>query len=330
MKKINVGVIGVGNMGKHHARIYSELDETNLIAISDIDESIGQKISSLYNCKYYNDYIELLKDKNIEAVSIAVPTKLHKKVALDAIKFKKNILLEKPIAEAIEDAHEIIDKAKKTKIKLFIGHIERFNPAVQKLKSIVDSGRLGKLTSIIARRVGLPPAKINDTNVLLDLAVHDIDVINYLLNKEPNIIYASSGNAVISHTKDRAEIFLKYGDISTFIQVNWITPIKIRNLSITGTTGYAELDYINQKIILYENNPGPTNLKFETYEDFLTKFAPDRIEIGINKEEPLKNELKSFINSIQNNIDPTVSGEEAALALKIALESLNQDDKLKK
>ncbi len=322
MKKIKIGVIGVGNIGKHHARIYSELDDSELVGISDIDESLGNKISNLYRCKYYKNYIELLKDKDIEAVSIAVPTKLHKQVALDAINYKKHLLLEKPIAETVEDANEIIKVAKKAKIKLFIGHIERFNPAVQKLKQIIDNGRLGKLTSIIARRVGLPPAKINDTNVLLDLAVHDIDIINYLINKEPELIYATSGNAVISSTKDRAEIFLKYGDVSSFIQVNWITPIKIRGLSITGTKGYAELDYVNQKITLYENNPGNINLIYENFEDFLKRFTPDKIELGINQEEPLKNEIKTFLDCIEKNTNPIVSGEQAVLALKIALQSL--------
>ncbi len=325
MKKIKVGVIGTGNMGKHHARIYSELDAAELVAVSDLDKTIENKLSKQYNCKFYHDYHELLKDSMIEAVSIAVPTKLHKQVALDAISHGKHVLLEKPIAETIEDANLIIESAKKAGIKLFIGHIERFNPAVQKLKHILDTGRLGKVTSIIARRVGLPPPKINDTNVLLDLAVHDIDTINFLLDKEPRLVYATSGNAVIQSSKDRAEIFLKYGDISSFIQVNWITPIKIRNLSITGTKGYAELDYINQNITLYENNPGPSSLLFDSFEEFLKRFSPDKIEIGINKEEPLKNEIKTFIENIQNNVNPAMSGDEAVLALKIALQSLNHN-----
>lgn len=325
MEKIRVGVIGIGNMGKHHARIYHEHDDVELAAISDIDENLGMKLSKQYNCKYYNNYVDLLKDKEISAVSIVVPTKLHKKVALDAIRYKKNILLEKPIAETIEDANEIIKSAKKSGIKLFIGHIERFNPAVQKLKQVISEGRIGKVTSIIARRVGLPPSKINDTNVLLDLAVHDIDIINYLLEKEPEIVNATSYNSVIASTKDRAEIFLRHGDVTSFIQVNWITPIKIRNLAITGTSGYAELDYINQHLTLYTNGSSNGSLIFDNYDEFLRKFSPDKIEIGISKEEPLRNEIKEFLNCIANNIKPMMSGEEAVLALKIALEAINKN-----
>lgn len=325
MEKIRVGVIGIGNMGKHHARIYHEHDDVELAAISDIDENLGMKLSKQYNCKYYNNYVDLLKDKEISAVSIVVPTKLHKKVALDAIRYKKNILLEKPIAETIEDADAIIKSAKKSGIKLFIGHIERFNPAVQKLKQVISEGRIGKVTSIIARRVGLPPSKINDTNVLLDLAVHDIDIINYLLEKEPEIVNATSYNSVIASTKDRAEIFLRHGDVTSFIQVNWITPIKIRNLAITGTNGYAELDYINQHLTLYTNGSSNGSLIFDNYDEFLRKFSPDKIEIGISKEEPLRNEIKEFLNCIANNIKPMMSGEEAVLALKIALEAINKN-----
>lgn len=325
MEKLKVGVIGIGNMGKHHARIYHEFDDVELVAISDIDKNLGMKVSKQYGCKYYSDYLDLLKNKEIQAVSIVVPTKLHKKVALDAMRYKKNILLEKPIAETIEDANEIIKSAKKSNVKLFIGHIERFNPAVQKLKQVISEGRIGKITSIIARRVGLPPAKINDTNVLLDLAVHDIDIINYLLEKEPEVINATSYNSVITSTKDRAEIFLKHGDVSSFIQVNWITPIKIRNLAITGTNGYAELDYINQHLILYTNGSSNGNLIFENYDEFLRKFSPDKIEIGISKEEPLKNEIKEFLNCIANDIKPMMSGEEAVSALKIALQAINKN-----
>ncbi len=325
MEKIRVGVIGVGNMGKHHARVYSEMDNVQLAAVSDLNEQLGSKLSKQYSCKFYQSYIDLLKDKEIDAVSIAVPTYLHKQVALDAIKYKKHVLLEKPIAENLDDANEIVKASNKTKLKLFIGHVERFNPAVQRLKKIIDDGKLGKITSIITRRVGLPPARINNTNVLLDLAVHDIDVVNYLLGKEPKLLYANSSSAIVTDSKDCAEILLKYGDVSSFLQVNWITPIKIRNIAITGTHGYAELDYVNQKLTLYSNDHGALNLNFDNFEDFLTKFAPDKIQIGINKEEPLKKEIEAFIDSIDNDAREGVTGEEATLALKIALEALKQD-----
>ncbi len=320
MIKMNVGVVGVGNMGRHHARIYYELDNANLVAIADINEDV-KKIAEKYNCKFYKNYKEMLEKEDLDAVSVVVPTKLHKEVALDVINAGKHILLEKPIASNVEDARIIIDVAKKNNVKLFIGHIERFNPAVQRLKELIDDGRLGKINSVIVRRVGLPPPNIKDNNVIVDLAVHDIDVMKYLLNEEPKLLHSVARGALIKDSHDSAEIFLRYGEASGFVQVSWITPVKIRSLVVTGTKAYVELDYVNQKLILYENSKRD-DLKFNDFNDFINKFGmPDVIDVGINKQEPLMNEIKSFLSCIEEDKNPMMDGEDALLALRIALES---------
>lgn len=320
---IHVAVIGVGAMGKNHARVYSELNGTKLVAVADIDET-GAKIAEKYNCKFYKDYKEMLKKENIDAVSIAVPTKFHKEIAIDAINTKKHVLVEKPITDNINDAKEIIKAAKENNIKLMVGHVERFNPAVQRLKEIIDEGRLGKLTSMIARRVGLFPPRIKDANVIIDLAVHDIDIFHYLIGSEPKEVYSSIGKALIDKREDYAELFLKYNGITGFIQVNWITPIKIRNLSITGTKGYAELNYLTQELILYESNYKDG---YDDFGDFIVKFGkPNKVEIGVEQKEPLKAELEHFIDCIKNNKEPSVNGEVALVALKIALRVVNANE----
>jgi len=318
---LNVAVIGLGNMGKHHVRTYSEIDTVKIVGVSDIDEKRGQEISVKYGCKFYKNYKDLLENEKIDLVSIVVPTTFHKEVAMDVIEKGVSLLIEKPIADTIENAKEIINKAMEKNVKLAIGHIERFNPAVQRLKAIIDEGRLGKITSIIARRVGVFPPQVKEANVIIDLAVHDIDIINYLMNEKPNEIEANAGRALISQREDCAEIFLKYKNASGFIQVNWITPIKIRNLSVTGTKGYAEMDYISQSLIVYESN---YRKEFETFGDVIEFSKPNKVEIGIEKEEPLRLELLNIINAVENNNIPLISGEVGLDALKIAMKVLDK------
>lgn len=327
--KIKVAVIGVGNMGKHHARVYSKLRDVNLVAVSDINEKKGKQVAKEFDCRYYKDYKKMLNKEHIDAVSIVVPTKLHKKVALDVIGFKKHLLIEKPIASTTKEAQEIIKAAKKAKVKLTVGHIERFNPAVQGLKDVIKKDDLGKIISIIAKRVGMFPPQIKDANVIIDLAVHDIDIFNYLLNQQPSEVFTRGRKALTNRREDSAEIFLSYNGISGFIQVNWITPVKIRTLSVTGSKGYAELNYITQRLELYQSR---YKKMVDNFGEFVIKFGePVKKEIRINKKEPLFCELESFIKCIKRDKEPEVTGEDGLLALVIAekaMESLRFNKKV--
>ena len=262
----------------------------------------------------------MIEREELDVVSIAVPTRLHKKVALDIISKGINVLIEKPIASTLKEAHKIIEEAKKNKIKLTVGHVERFNPAVRKLKEIIQQGKLGNIISIIAKRVGPFAPQIKDAGVLIDLAVHDIDIINYLLEKEPTKIYANGGKAINSYKEDYAEIFLNYGPISGYIQVNWITPVKIRELHITGTKGYAQLNYITQELNLYQSK---YKKEFDDYGDFVIKFGSSKkVSIPVKFEEPLKLEIESFLKSVKENKKLEVTAKEGLNALKIALKAL--------
>lgn len=324
-KKINVAVIGTGHIGRHHVRNYSELACSRLVAICDLNQKIGKKLAQQYHCKFYHDYQKMLDTEPIEAISIAVPTKLHKTVALDVIKKKINVLIEKPIASTTKSAKQIIEAAQKNGIKLTVGHIERFNPAVTALKQMIKQGKLGKITSIIAKRVGPFISRIKDSGVLIDLAVHDIDIINHLLEKKPTKIYANGGRAIGRRREDHedyADIFLNYdGSTSGYIQANWITPVIIRELHVTGTKGYAQLNYITQELNFYKST---YKKGYDDYGDFVIKFGtPQKISIPVTNEEPLKLELKAFLESIQKNIQPQITGNDALDALEISLKALN-------
>jgi UDP-N-acetylglucosamine 3-dehydrogenase len=322
---VNVGVIGIGNMGRNHARVYTEIKGAHLVAISDIKKE-GKDLSQKLGCNFYQDYSEMLKIEDIEAVSICAPTSLHREISLKCIESGKHILVEKPIADGIKSAKEIIEKSRKEGVTVMVGHIERFNPAVTRLKKLMKKRKIGEITSIMARRVGVFPPQIKDANVILDLAVHDIDIFNYILEKRPDEVYAKAGKALVQR-EDHALITLDYEGIPCFVQVNWITPVKIRELSVTGTKGYAELNYLTQELRIYESF---YEKSYDSFGDFIWKFGtPKKITVSVKKEEPLKIELKHFIDCIEKGKEPLVTGEDGLIALEVALAAIQSHYNMK-
>jgi|ETNmetMinimDraft_2_1059921.scaffolds.fasta_scaffold16454_3 UDP-N-acetylglucosamine 3-dehydrogenase len=321
---MKAGVIGVGVMGKNHARIYSELGILKCVA--DINEKSLKEISEKHGVKGYLDYKEMLEKEDLDLVSIVVPTNKHREVALDVIEKGVNLLIEKPIANKIDEAVEIIKSAKEKNVKLMIGHIERFNPGVQALKKVIDNKELGKISSVTAKRVGVSPLRINDVNVVVDSAIHDIDVFNFLFGKKPEKIVGKMGKILDHHeTEDYSHIFLDYGEFSGFIEANWLTPIKIRKLYVTGSEGYAELDYINQELVLYKSR----NRELEDWIDFSgfrNVGSCDKIEVGVEVREPLKLEIEHFVDCVRNDKEVLVSGEDGLEALKVALRVIGEKD----
>jgi len=314
---LNVAVIGVGNMGKHHARVYSEI--ANLVAVCDLDERLGKEIARRFKCKFYPTYKEMFAKEKIDAVSIVVPTIYHKKVALDCIEQGKHVLVEKPISNNLEDARQMVEAARKKNVRIAVGHVERFNPAVQKLREMIKNKDLGKITTIVARRVGVCPPQIKDANVIIDTAVHDIDVLRFLLEEDPTKIHALSGKAILRQRDDYADILLKFDGTDAFIQVNWITPVKIRSLAVTGTEGYAELNYITQELTLHKSN----YRRIDDFSDVVKFGTPKEVKVSIKNGEPLKNELMNFLDAVENNREPLVSGKEGLKTLEVALKVID-------
>jgi len=315
--KIKVAVIGLGNMGKHHVRNYSQIPDAQLVAVCDLQEDIAAQFAEQYSCKAYSSIETMLENEDIDALSITAPTMYHYEIGKQCLEHNISLLIEKPICHTVDMAEELIAIAKEKNLTLMVGHIERFNPAVQELKRIVDSGELGKVTSLISKRVGAFPAQIKDANVIIDLAVHDIDIFSYILNKQPDNIYGNAGRALIDGREDYAEIMLTYGDQNGMMQVNWITPIRIRQLAVTGTKGYAELNYMTQELKLYESNVYQDH---DNFGDFIIKFGtPNERHIKLEKKEPLNLELSHFVDCVKNKKQPLITGEVGMQALKTAL-----------
>lgn len=189
---LKVAVVGIGVMGYNHARIYNELQKdgnVELVGLSDMNKDRLNEVSEEFGVKAFSNYMDLLEE-DLDAVSIVVPTFLHKEVALPFIKKGISVLIEKPIADTIENANEIIAEAEKNNVILSVGHVERFNPAVLKLKEHVEKGNLGDIVTMTAKRVGPMTTRIADAGVILDLAVHDIDVMAFLANSKVKHVHA--------------------------------------------------------------------------------------------------------------------------------------------
>jgi len=305
-------------MGRHHARIYAQMDEAKLVAAADVRKE-AEDVARRYGARFYRDYREMLERERPDAISVAVPTGFHRDVGTECIRAGVATLIEKPLAASVEEARELVELAESLDVLLMVGHIERFNPAVRALKDLIDHGDLGDLTSLTARRVGVFPPQVKDADVILDLAVHDIDLCSFLLGRLPERVYARAGKALNSRRWDFAGIFLDYGGAVALLQANWITPVKIRELTVTGTGGYAELDYITQKLRVYESNYQRT---FDSFGDFVVKFGSPRVrEVPVEGAEPLYLELSHFVSCAARGEPPEVSGREGLLAVAVATEA---------
>ena len=298
---LRAGVIGTGTMGINHSRIYFESSKYELIGIADLNYDRATMIAQDYACKAFHDYEALLRE-NLDVISIVVPTILHKEVALSAIDCGSNILVEKPISDTVQNADEIIKAAHTKGVQVLVGHIERFNPAIIKLKELIDNNLLGDIISISAKRVGPFNPRIRDVGIILDLGTHDIDILSYLSGKKVKAIYAVAGSTFHTH-EDHAIMTLTFEDGSNgVIETNWLAPHKIRTLTVVGSNGIAEANYVDSTLRLFDK---------EWIRD-----------AKIDKQEPLKLEIEHFAECILNNEEPLITGEDGKTVLEIALKAI--------
>lgn len=322
--KLRAVVIGAGNMGRNHIRTYSKLDDVELRALADINPE-AEQLAREYGIKFYKDYKKMLDTERPDLVSIVVPTPLHYAFGLEVMNRGIHCLVEKPIASTPEEGDELIAAAKRNKVIFTVGHIERYNPMIQKLKRlIVDKKEVGEITSIVVKRVGGFPAVEPRTDVIIDLAVHDIEIISYLLGAQPKNIYGHGSKTLHSSKIDSAELFLDYGRASGFIQANWITPVKIRTIALTGTQGYVEGNYITQELTYYKHNMRPVHDGFKNF--VVTLGEPEKKFIAETPQEPLAKELRAFVAAIRSNdASDLVKPLAARQALEVALKAIKQE-----
>ena len=304
MDRLRVGVVGVGVMGRHHARVYSQMGGVSLVGVSDVSLESAEKVASQYKTKAFGDYRDLIK-AGVDAVTIAVPTTLHRNIALDFIDNGVHVLVEKPIAYTLEAGREIIQRAKEKDVKLMVGHIERFNPIIPVLKKSIESS---KVISISITRVGPLPPRIKDVGVVVDIGVHDIDLIRYLTGSEFKKIF-SLVQASVAAKEDIAMLsFVMDNGVLAHITNDWLTPYKVREISISTKEKFIRGNFITQNVSEYSSWENSSYI----VKDLFVPFG-----------EPLMLEQQAFVKSIRDNTPVPVSGEDGLKALEVALKCLN-------
>ncbi len=310
---LRVGVIGTGAMGKNHVRVYSEIDDVELIGVSDIDKTSGVAIARKFHCEYYADYKNLLE--RVDAVTIAVPTSQHSEVGKAAIERGVHILMEKPLAKTIEQSKELVALGREKGIVLAVGHIERHNPVVRHLKKLLEENTFGKIFNMTSRRVSNYPKRIRDVGVIMDLAVHDIDICRYLAGTDVDMVFSVAGFSGQTKFEDHATIMLRFkNDILGVVDTNWLTPMRVRGLSVTCEKSFIQVDYMAQSLNISTSKLGEldeTNL-------YKLPLEMETVTVGLKKEEPLKKELEDFIGAIEQNRPPLVTGEDGIMIIRLA------------
>lgn len=319
LRPLRVGVIGVGGMGRHHARILSRMPGATLAGVADLDHARARRVGEEFGCPAYGSLEDMLQNARLEAATVAVATAAHFAVGARLVENGIPLLVEKPLAATTSEGRALVAMAGSRSVPLCVGHIERFNPAVRELRRLITVGELGEILAVTARRVGILAPKLSQTNVIVDLAVHDIDVVRFLLGSDPQLRGAISGRAWGNRHNDWADLLLAYGKVACAIQVNWVTPIKIRTLSVTGSRGYAELNYVTQELDVYQ---AEADLESVDFEEFVQRYGePVRRAIPIRREEPLAVELRSFVAAIRGRTAVEVDGAAGLVALEIAEEA---------
>ena len=313
-----VAVIGTGSMGRNHARVYWEMPNVKLVGVADINRSTVESIAARYNTNGYTDFRQMLDEQRPDAVTIVVPTSCHLEVALEVIRRGIHLLVEKPIAFNVAEGRQMIAAAEEAGVNLSVGHIERFNPAVIALKEHLANQELGCVFQVDVHREGPLPMRINDVGVVIDLAVHDLDIIRYVTQAEIVRIYAETQCGLHSQHEDLMSglVRLSDGTVGTLL-INWITPTKIREFFVTGQGGMFKVDYLTQDLIFYENAVH-NGSEWETMHLLRGVHEGKMIRYHVDKKEPLQAEQEAFLAAVRGEKPVAVTGQDGLWALELA------------
>lgn len=325
MKQLRTLLVGMGKMGRNHFRVISEDPRFQLMGVLDPhlkDQSSLQK----HEVPYFKE-LSQISAKDFDVAVIAVPTAKHFETVQQLLPFGKSLLVEKPIASTPEQGKLLLEESKAKGVRIAVGHVERFNPAILKLKELLHSQWMGQPIHFSFTRVGgYPNADDQNNNVLLDLAVHDLDVMTFLagpIQVSSSVCHSTWKPGVL----DTAEILVStQKGVSGSLHVNWVTPTKIRTLRVTGTQGVCFVDYILQTVTLLGGNL----LKKVSSPDFdFTRIvdeyrATDKVEFGVVKQEPLKAQLGAFYRFALGESSEVCTLDEGLQALLLAHDAIER------
>ncbi len=323
-EQLRIGVIGCGRMGGFHIRNYAQLDCAQLVAVADPSQESRRRALGDTPVAEYDDWREMIEfgAEELDAVSIACPSEHHAEVALEALAAGLHVLVEKPIATTLPDALRMRGAALEANRKLMVGHVERFNPAVEKLRELVADGRLGTVYRAHTTRVGPLPTRIQDTGVAIDLATHDLDVMQYVLDSSIHEIYADGGRFQHSSQEDLLTCLARFGDPGQaqtlgLLDVNWLTPEKKREVALIGENGLLRASYITQDVWFVESTTAP--LQWDGLSMLRGDGEGAAVRFSLAKAEPLRAELEAFCHCVLDDTPEPVSAHDGVKALAAAL-----------
>lgn len=301
---LRVGVVGVGVMGSNHARVLTDLPGIRFVGVADPDHQQAGFVSQALGCAAVTDVTALI-ERGVDAITIAAPTHLHHGIALTCIEHGIHVMVEKPIASTPEEGRDIIAAARRAGVTLMVGHVERFNPAVQAIKDAIHSE---DILSIAITRVGPFPPRMSNVGVVIDLAVHDIDLIRWFTDSDIVEVQPQLSSAVAEREDIALLQFRTASGVLAHINTNWLTPFKARTVHVATRKKYVMGDLLTRQVT----------------ECF--GFQPDGSysmrHLSVGHAEPLRSELMAFVDAIRGGKSPAVTGEEGVASLEIAMRCL--------
>jgi predicted dehydrogenase len=303
---VRIGVVGAGVMGCNHARVLAELPGAELVGV--VDPNVGQTefVGRTLGCGTFSDITRLL-DYGVDAVTIAAPTHLHRDLALACIERGVHVLVEKPIASSVEQGYEVINAARRAGVTLMVGHIERFNPAAQSIKEAI---RGEDILSIAITRVGPFPPRMSNVGIVIDLAVHDIDLIRWFTGSEIVEVQPQLSSTRAEREDIALLQFRTASGVLAHINTNWLTPFKARTVEVATKRKYILGDLLTRQVTEY--------FGFQPDGSYSMRHLP------VGYSEPLRSELQAFVQAIQADAEPPVGGEEGVASLEIAIRCIEE------
>ena len=312
---LRLGLAGLGSMGKNHLRVISSHPETTLAAVADPDAASLEAAVAQTGARGFEDPLAMIAQAELDGVVIAAPTTAHVALALAAIERGLSVLVEKPLAATVEDGLAIVSAARKSKVRVQVGHVERYNPAVLEMGRLLRAGWLSTIYAITSRRAGPFPARIRDVGVTVDLGTHDVDMLSWIAGERPVRVYAETAQRIHAGHEDLTFGLVHFpsGAIG-FLDVDWLTPAKRRSLVAVGEEGMFELDYLTQKLTFTRSNVERPQM----IGGYATTFSGDVAEIQIQNVEPLRAQLDEFVRVLRTGERPYVDGADGLWAVAIA------------
>ncbi|MFT4035875.1 MAG: Gfo/Idh/MocA family oxidoreductase [Patulibacter sp.] len=321
MSDLRIGIVGLGRMGGNHFNVWSRLDGVRVVAVAEPDAARFKAVVGAAQAEIarHDDWQSLLARGDLDALSIVVPSSLHCDVATAALNAGLHCLVEKPVATTVPAAIEMAAAAERAGKILTVGHVERFNPAARKLRQLLADGALGRVFRVHATRVGPLPTRIMDAGVALDLATHDLDLMEWLTGEEITEITAASSQFAHSHHEDLIHGMVRFGDHGPhgLLDVNWLTPEKRRELVVIGEEGLLRAEWVTQDLFLVRS--GGIAVGWDQLAQLRGDAEGEMIRFAIQKEEPLRAELAAFRDAIRDGGPPPVPALAGARALANAL-----------